>query len=193
MVFYLTVSDILERLAAGEKLADISASLGQSSSWLQRRLKGLGYAWDNSAKLWFYVLDGEQPLDASIDSRPVHKGVKSVSRKERTQVNLDVQEDSHPFHKQDQFNAQLIHSQFTEEEVRFLKDFVRRRTGDVAIKLDLVERAFLLPREDKERRTVLGIPSLLVRLDRLAERTKIDKSDLWAIALHDFLDRYDTD
>ncbi|WP_232700196.1 ribbon-helix-helix domain-containing protein [Brevibacillus daliensis] len=201
----MTVDEILKGLESGSKMKELASNLNKSVSWVQRKLKSLGYEFDNSEKVWVYKREGNEPLDYDLltdvktdsptiheevkySSQPIHIDVKSIS----STVHTDVKDVSPTVHTNKKRSSQAIHTQFTDGEISIIKQYIKRRTtGDLDVKLSIYERTFDLPEtEEKERRTVLVYKSLGKKLDALAESCKIEKTDIWNMAIQDFLEKY---
>jgi hypothetical protein len=198
------VSEVLERIAAGEKTAVLCKSVGVGEKRFRAGLKAAGYEFDNSSKVWNYVKEGPEPLEKDIldfvEGGVAASNVKSNSPK----VHLDVKYNSHPIHtdmkdnahegeKHMKHNSHMVHMPFTQAEIEVLKELAMERIGgNIQTPTDpLYERVEALPNDKKVRKTIVISESVANALDKFCSKKKsINKSDVIALALMDFIERY---
>lgn len=84
----MKVQEVLQRLDEGEKMKQIAESVDLNPSTVQRKLKKLGYEWDNSAKVWNWKGQGDQPLEQDLSElvRPKKDNKKAQPKKEHNNV-----------------------------------------------------------------------------------------------------------
>lgn len=71
------VKDVLQRLDQGERMKEIAQSVDLNPSTIQRKLKKLGYVWDNSAKVWNWTGEGDPPLDVNLSEMIQRRDTKT--------------------------------------------------------------------------------------------------------------------
>ncbi|MGK5512305.1 hypothetical protein [Brevibacillus formosus] len=209
----MTVREIMDRLANGEKLKDMAVIMGKSVSYVQRKLKGLGYEFDNSSKLWSYVGEGEQPLDVEIISHksvtPVthkyEKSVKPVTQEyeksvtpvtqgecERSNTILtQVYEKSVTPVTQHSHLSNTIVTPFSSAEISVLRNLIKEwQNRQKTAKLS--DASALIPDGSKSRRSVYAHDKAFEKFDKFCsgKGSAFDKADLFSMALLEFVEKY---
>jgi hypothetical protein len=167
-----SIRSILEVLAQeGVKTGDVAKQIpGISEKPFRNALKEAGYEFRNSGqKGWFFIGEDEEPLDKSIFDY-----VKSSSPKVHTPI---------------------VHEQFTQDEIHMIKEMLKS-WQEVAPttqinKKSLYDRIKHLPKSDKTRKTIVIDHVIGKRLDEFCEAERINKSDVFYLALTDFLEKYE--
>lgn len=184
----VTIGSIMSALKEGNKAEEIAKTIdGISQKPLLKALKDAGYVYSNKApKGWYYVGEGEEPLDKSIfeyvkSSSPKvirsNTHVKSSSR-EVIQGNMDVNSSSPVFHPQ-----------FTRTELNDLMEMLhewRSRKETVQEHTQVHERIKALAKGDKTRKTIVIDEAIAKKLDKYCETERVNKSDVLHLALIDF-------
>ncbi|MGM0879136.1 MAG: hypothetical protein ACQEWV_31985 [Bacillota bacterium] len=187
-----SIRSILEVLAQeGVKTGDVAKQIpGISEKPFRNALKEAGYEFRNSGqKGWFFIGEGEEPLDKSIFDY-----VKSSSPKVHTpftQSNKKFTESNKEF----THNSSIVHEQFTQDEIHMIKAMLKSwqevssttRTNEES----LYNRVKQLPQSDKTRKTIVIDRIIGKRLDEFCEAERINKSDVLHLALADFLEKYE--
>lgn len=183
-----TIGSILNAIREGNKAEHIAKAIdGISQKPFLRALKDAGYLYSNKApKGWYYVGEGEEPLDKSIfdyvkSSSPKvirsNTYVKSISP-EVIQSNTDVNSSS-----------PVVHPQFTRAELNDLMEMLhewRSRRETVQEPTQVHERIKALAKGDKTRKTIVIDEAIAKQLDKYCETERVNKSDVLHLALIDF-------
>lgn len=183
-----TIGSILNAIRDGNKAEHIAKAIdGISQKPFLRALKDAGYLYSNKApKGWYYVGEGEEPLDKSIFDY-----VKSSSPKV-IRSNTDVKLIS-PEVIQSNTNVNssspVVHPQFTRNELNDLMEMLhewRSRRETVQDPTQVHERIKVLPKGNKKRKTIVIDEKIASRLKEYSESEKVDQSDILHLALIDF-------
>lgn len=177
----MLVGEVVERLSKGENLKEIAASINVSVDVIQRRIRRIGYTWDKSKKCWFWPSAEPEPLDDVLYSPDTEFKVNKNNPDSEVRVN-----------KISSKSEEKVNSVFSDNEVKMLKAVAaeREQVGSVA---DLYIRIFSLPSGKKTRKTVILDEEIGKRLDKFADRFRLDKQDIYSLALRDFMDKYEQD
>jgi len=183
-----TIGSILNAIREGNKAEHIAKAIdGISQKPFLKALKDAGYVYSNKApKGWYYVGEGEEPLDKSIfdyvksSSPKVIQGNTDVnsSSPEVIQSNTDVNSSS-----------PVVHPQFTHNELKDLMEMLhewRSRRGTVQEFSSIHERIKVLPKGDKKRKTIVIDEKVASKLEEYSKNEKVDQSDILHLALLDF-------
>ncbi|MBZ5753457.1 hypothetical protein [Metabacillus rhizolycopersici] len=186
------IRSILEALAQeGVKIGDLAKQIpGISEKPFRNALKEAGYEFRNSGqKGWFFIGEGEEPLDKSIFDY-----VKSSSPKVHTpftQSNKKFTESNKEFIH----HSPTVHEQFTQDEIHMIKEMLKSwkevASTTQSNELSLYDRVKQLPQSDKTRKTIVIDRIIGKRLDKFCETERINKSDVFHLALTDFLEKYE--
>ncbi|MDQ0862408.1 hypothetical protein [Bacillus sp. V2I10] len=187
-----SIRSILEVLTQeGVKTGDVAKQIpGISEKPFRNALKEAGYEFRNSGqKGWFFIGEGEEPLDKSIfdyvknNSPKVHTPF-TQSKKKFTESNKEFTN-----------HSSIVHEQFTQDEIHMIKEMIKSwqevtsttQTDDPS----LYDRVKQLPQSDKTRKTIVIDRVIGKRLDEFCEAERINKSDVLHLALADFLEKYE--
>ncbi|MBA9029438.1 hypothetical protein [Peribacillus huizhouensis] len=187
-----SIRSILEVLAQeGVKTGDVAKQIpGISEKPFRNALKEAGYEFRNSGhKGWFFIGEGEEPLDKSIFDY-----VKSSSHK----VHAPFTRSNQKFAKSNKEftnHSPIVHEQFTQDEIHMIKEMLKSwqeatpttQTNEPS----LYDRVKQLPQSDKTRKTIVIDRVIGKRLDEFCEAERINKSDVLHLALADFLEKYE--
>lgn len=189
----MKVSEVLERLKNGENLKSISEALGVDSSTLRRKMKNLGYIFDNSTKEWSYSgTDSTEPLEQDV-MELVKTSNKRTSNNSPKVIKNNT-EKSKSEKKVEQSNKNEEKDVFSTEDIADLHEMLTewRMQRDKQSKYkSLHEEIKALKRENRKRKTVILSEDVANRLDALSDRERFDKSDLLEVALEHFLGEYE--
>jgi hypothetical protein len=199
-----TIGSILKALAEGFTTAEIAKRIsGISEKPLRQALKAAGYEFRNSGqKGWFFVGEGEEPLDKSIfdyvkrgsstkksSSPKVHKHFTS-GNKYPIPSGIRFTDDNTSITS----SSPAVHQQFTPDEVKIIREMIKswQQVAPTiqASEQSLHDRIKQLPQGDKTRKTIVIDSEIGKRLDEFCKAEKVNKSDVLHLALMDFLDRY---
>jgi hypothetical protein len=160
-----TIGSILKALSEGFRTTDIAKRIsGISEKTLRQALKAAGYEFRNyGQKGWFFVGEGEEPLDKSIFDY-----VKRSSPAVHQQFTQD--------------EVKMIRE--------MIKSWQQIAPTIQASEQSLHDRIKQLPKGDKTRKTIVIDKVIGKRLDEFCEAEKVNKSDVLHLALEDFLNRY---
>ena len=177
-----TVRSILNALK-DSNVSDVAKQIDGISKYpLASALNAAGYKYSSATpRGWTFVGDSDEPLDKSIFD---FVKLKSSTKKPHSQpVPKIVTTDSH-----------AIHGQFTEDEMRAIKEMLKSwKESAPAIEMEptLHERIKQLPQEDKTRKTIVIDQSIGERFDVFCEAERLNKSDILHLALADFMDKFE--
>jgi hypothetical protein len=181
----MIASELVKRLHSGETIKEISQMIGLNPSTIQRRLKKIGYSYNNSSKRWEWIGEGEEPLDVDIlegvnASSPKVTAVRKAKPEAKEECEVHV-------------NSHAL----SVEEIEILRDIINdwkehHFNFNLLSKADnIYERVRGLKKEDKARKTIVIPKSVARDFDLFTEKHhKIDKSDLIHLALLDFMEKY---
>ncbi len=187
-----SIRSILEGLAQeGVKTGDVAKQIpGISEKPFRNALKEAGYEFRNSGqKGWFFIGEGEEPLDKSIFDY-----VKSSSPKVHTPFTRSNQKFAES-NKEFTNHSPIVHEPFTQDEIHMIKEMLKSwqevtpttQTNEPS----LYDRVKQLPQSDKIRKTIVIDRVIGKRLDEFCEAERINKSDVFHLALADFLEKYE--
>lgn len=186
----MNVGTLLQRMENGETLKELAQDMGLNPSTIQRRLKKMGYKYDNSAKLWKWESDGEPPLNFDLTSAQIpkrthttneeHKEVAKVSQKsavDSTRDGLKIEE------------IKLLRM--------MMKDFKKGQEEKKQPQSNDKER-FVSPHHrlkdlsesDKVRKNIFLSTSVNDDFEEFCKRERLQKSDVVELALIDFMEKY---
>ncbi|WP_186673887.1 hypothetical protein [Sporosarcina sp. BP05] len=177
-----TLRSILTALK-DSNISDVAKQIdGISKDPLASALNAAGYKYSSATpRGWAFVGNGEEPLDKSIFD---FVKSKSSARKPHSQpVPKIITTDSH-----------TIHGQFTEDEMRAIKEMLKSwQESAPTIKMEptLHERIKQLPQEEKTRKTIVIDQSIGERFDVFCEAERLNKSDILHLALADFMAKFE--
>ncbi|MFA2606526.1 hypothetical protein ABR763_27720 [Bacillus cereus] len=183
----MKVIDVIDAVRNKEKMEDIAERLGTSKSTLGKKIKSLGYRFNNSLK--YYEYEGEESEKNKIDNMLIsevikRKGVKkseviqnNSGKKEEVKKNNDLEEKS------------IIEEQvLTSEEIESLKELAKvYKSAHVNLFIDL---AYLPYEGDKVKKSISVDSDLYLDFERFAERFEkkgISKNQLLELAMYDFM------
>lgn len=78
----MLIGELLQKLEK-QSMSEVCREIGVNPTTVQRKLKSLGYKWNNSARKWFWDGKEAQPLDLDITeliNKPVNKNVNTPAR-----------------------------------------------------------------------------------------------------------------
>lgn len=207
----MTVGGILSSLESGKKMKEIAAEMGVSTSWIQRRLNGFGYKWDNSEKKWVFTGEGEEPREKELESHSGNTGVTRKYDRSNTTVtsecddsNTVVTLESHSSNtgvipESHLSNTPVIRSShrsntrvtpLTEAEILGLRELLSKWQNNQSVGL-LSEAVRGLPESKKFRRTILAREKAFEEFDAFCDSLSgFEKGDLFSLALSEFVAKY---
>jgi hypothetical protein len=187
-----SIRSILEVLAQeGVKTGDVAKQIpGISEKPFRNALKEAGYEFRNSGqKGWFFIGEGEEPLDKSIFDYVKPSSLKVHTH--FTQSNKKLTESNNEFTT----NSPIVHEQFTQDEIHMIKEMLKSwqevTSTTQTNEQSLYSRVKQLSQSDKTRKTIVIDRVIGKRLDGFCEAERINKSDVLHLALADFLEKYE--
>jgi len=176
----ITYRKLIELLnTPGETIKTVASKLPIGEKRISTLLKDAEYSFDKSISKWRYTGEGRAPDDEFLLGKP---------REEETEILPSPQP----------IKEQVAPAVFTPEQEMAIQKIVKEYLANEIINVtspsqskSLHERVMALPREERKRSTLLIDESVLDRIDKLAQRTWIDKAALVTLALSDFLNRYE--
>ncbi|PEY76066.1 hypothetical protein CN344_21735 [Bacillus cereus] len=156
----------------------LSSELGISKDTLRKRLNEYGYKYDNSEKKYLFVGDLSEKEKIDNMEFDIKKQNKSRNKSEKSQNEV--------IGKDDKNNAQ-----FSEEEVKILKDFSKKVTKtDLGLFMDL---AYLPSNEETKKSSIIISKQIHDDFELFAEKyanRRISKNSLIELALDEFMRKY---
>ncbi|MEC2393941.1 hypothetical protein BK709_19555 [Bacillus thuringiensis serovar shandongiensis] len=182
----MTIREIIHILNMTNKTISILAKeVGIAEKRLSIALKAAGYKFSNSGtKGWFYIGEGNEPLDKPIQSfltvsnaKPPKKNTTQFEdNTESTQNNINIP-------------TRNTEGVFTSEEIQILKGLAQSMKKGNA---DVLQQAILQLPQDKKVKKTYAIPEEIeTRLSNLAASKRLQKSELLSLALLELLKRYE--
>lgn len=136
------ISEIIEKLNNKEKMDDLAAILALSKDTLRKKLKSVGYAYNNSTKIYEFI--GEQSEKSKIDSQEI---LKQIDKNSKNIVGKKSKKIQDKVKQNDEFPL-------TEEEIKFVKDsFQRRNRAFSDRKFEVSWEKSQLPSRKPEKKT----------------------------------------
>lgn len=183
----MNVGTLLQRLENGETLKELAQDMGLNPSTIQRRLKKMGYKYDNSAKLWKWESDGEPPLNFDLTSAQIPKRTHTTTKEHK-----EVAKVSHK-------SAVDSAYQFTIEEIEILREMMESRMAEKKRQraqsndkepISPHHRLKGLSKSDKVRKNIFLSTSVNDDFEEFCKRERLQKSDVVELALIDFMEKY---
>lgn len=183
----LKVIDVIDAVRNKEKMEDIAERLGTSKSTLGKKIKSLGYKFNNSLK--HYEYEGEESEKNKIDNMLISEVIKrkGVKKSEVIQNNSGKKEEAK---KNNDFEEKSIIEErvLTSEEIESLKELAKiYKNSHVNLFIDL---AYLPYEGDKVKKSISVDSDLYLDFERFAERYEkkgISKNQLFELAMYDFM------
>lgn len=186
----MKISELLELLSQPENTVDgIAKGMeGMGKRRLRDAIKRAGYQYQNSGKKgWYFVGEGEEPLDKSIFDFVSSHSNSPIMKQVRKEVSQAVKESASSVSFADV-------TDFTQEEVKVLKEMASEymKEKEYQTKRDVLhKRIMMLEKVEKVRKTIVISESVGAKLDKFAEEKRFNKSDLLEIAILDLINRYE--
>lgn len=183
----LKVIDVINAVKNKEKIEDIAESLGTSKSTLGKKIKSLGYKFNNSLKYYEYI--GEESEKNKIDNMLMSEVIKrkGVKKSEQVQTNGAKKEE---VKKDDGLKEKnMIEEQvLTSDEIESLKKLAKVYKSS---RINLfIELAYLPYEGDKVKKSISVDSDLYLDFERFAEKFEkkgISKNQLLELAMYDFM------
>lgn len=183
----MKVIDVIDAVRNKEKLEDIAERLGTSKSTLGKKIKSLGYKFNNKFKYYDYM--GEESEKNKIDDMLISEVIKrkGVKKSEKSQTNGVKKEEVKK--NNDLVEKSTIEEQvLTSEEIESLKELAKiYKSSHVNLFIDL---AYLPYEGDKIKKSISVDSDLYLDFERFAERFEkkgISKNQLLELAMYDFM------
>lgn len=175
----MTIGDIVAKLNGDFKAKEVAESVGISQSTLSRKLKNLGYVYDNKSKLYDFAGSEEDKINidrmevSEFKSEKVAKKVVKKSEKIQNEVKGNSDEN------------------LSEDEIKFVKELYKGRTNRDK-EFELNYEFSKLPSRKPERKTSYIISKETFEefesfAKKLAEENRMSKNDFVEIALRRFM------
>lgn len=179
----ISVKYVLERLSEeGVNVSSLAKELsGISEKKLRSALTKCGYEYRNSGKKgWVFIGEGEEPLNDSI-----YNYVEQNNTAKPSQKNVSKKVFTLPSHE--------VTQQLTDSEIIGIRKLLLQRheeNKDNAL-VDVYKKILDVPEGDKGRKTVIVNVGIWKRIEKFCNKGKYDKSDIFNVALIDFLNRHE--
>ncbi|USK70186.1 hypothetical protein [Peribacillus asahii] len=175
-----TYGDLIELLNThGESIKTVAKKLPFGEKKLRVLLKDAEYSYSRATSKWRYTGEGQAPDDELLLGKPREEETETLPSAQLTE-------------------EQVVSVAFTPEQEMAINKVVKEYLANAIINVTppsqlnlLHERVMALPREEGKRSTLLTYGNVLDRIEKLAQRTWIDKAALVTIALSDFVDKYE--
>jgi hypothetical protein len=170
----LTVQELFHKIKEGESISKVSIRLGIDRSTIGKRLKRIGYKYDNISKSYKYEGEGEEPLEYNL--------LEDISP---NIIQGEFIQDEH------EKESRFTQGEFTQDEINMLKEIiVSWKGGGTDNKDDLRDRIEELEKGDRVRDTVVMDKGIWKKVNQYKKRG-FNKSDVLHLALIDFFQKYD--
>lgn len=183
----MKVIDVIDAVKNKEKIEDIAKEIGTSKSTLGKKIKSLGYVYDNKLKYYHYL--GEESEKNKIDNMLISEVIKrkGVKKSEVSQTFDGKKEEVKKNNVLDE--KSIIEEQvLTSEEIESLKELAKiYKNSHVNLFIDL---AYLPYEGDKVKKSISVDSDLYLDFERFAERYEkkgISKNQLFELAMYDFM------
>ncbi|MDX5947659.1 MULTISPECIES: hypothetical protein [Bacillus cereus group] len=183
----MKVIDVIDAVRNKEKMEDIAKRLGTSKSTLGKKIKSLGYKFNNSLK--YYEYKGEESEKNKIDNILISEVIKKKVIKKIEQVQINVGEKEEVKKDDDLKEKSMIEGQvLTSDEIESLKELAKiYKSSRINLFIDL---AYLPYEGDKVKKSISVDSDLYLDFERFAERYEkkgISKNQLLELAMYDFM------
>lgn len=183
----LKVINVIDAVKNKEKIEDIAKELGTSKSTLGKKIKSLGYVYNNALKYYEYL--GEESEKDKIDNMLMSEVIKrkGVKKSEHIQINKGKKEELKK--DVDLKEKSMIEGQaLTSDEIEILKELAKIYKSS---RINLfIELAYLPYEGDKVKKSISVDSDLYLDFERFAERFEkkgISKNQLLELAMYDFM------
>lgn len=174
----MKIISVIDELNQGRKMPDLASELGTSKDTLRKRLNEYFYKYDNSEKKYLFVgdLSEKEKIDnMELDVKNKNK-IRNKSEKSQTKVIKNVEKEK---------------IEFSEEEVKILKDFSKKVTDtDLGLFMDL---AFLPSNAEIKKSSIIISKQIHDDFEEFADKyanRRISKNSLIELALDEFMRKY---
>ncbi|MDR4352547.1 hypothetical protein FOS02_28095 [Bacillus paranthracis] len=183
----LKVIDVIDAVKNKEKMEDIAERLGTSKSTLGKKIKSLGYKFNNSLK--YYEYEGEESEKNKIDNMNISEVIKRKGVKKSEVILKNDGEKEEVKKNNDLGEKSIIEEQvLTIDEIESLKELAKiYKSAHVNLFIDL---AYLPYEGDKVKKSISVDSDLYLDFERFAERFEkkgISKNQLLELAMYDFM------
>jgi len=194
----MTLGEYIEIMNQGTiKAPEAATMLGTSKSNVGRKVKDLNYAYDNSAKKYYFIGEEEPPNHLTMEEVLNPKGNKKVTKqvnKSNTigDVVVNCSNTKDEIKKVEPINH-YPDNQLTSEELIAIREIIKERNSIGSMGSDvnsLFERVKSIQSNDKKRNTVIVSDSKLKEFKEFAKTQKLNQYDLLYLALDDFMKKY---
>lgn len=189
----MKMSELHKRLKDGEPLKSFESVFNLNVTTLQRKLKKVGFVFDNSTKIWKYEAGEELPAElADQDAEDIFKS--NISNTRNTKVTTQNNTEAKPGNKNKVTSNKIDNKDavsISPEEYEVIRDMMswyKNLIGEEG--LSLHERTKLLEDDKKTRKTFAISPETDKQINELAKREKLQKSEILAIAVKDLYNKY---
>lgn len=183
----LKVINVIDAVKNKEKIEDIAKELGTSKSTLGKKIKSLGYVYNNALKYYEYL--GEESEKDKIDNMLMSEVIKrkGFKKSEHIQINKGKKEELKK--DVDLKEKSMIEGQaLTSDEIESLKELAKIYKSS---RINLfIELAYLPYEGDKVKKSISVDSDLYLDFERFAERFEkkgISKNQLLELAMYDFM------
>lgn len=183
----MKVIDVIDAVKNKEKIEDIAKEIGTSKSTLGKKIKSLGYVYDNKLKYYEYL--GEESEKNKIDNMLISEVIKrkGVKKSEISQTNGGKKEEmkrNNVIEEKSIIEEQVL----TSDEIESLKELAKiYKNSHVNLFIDL---AYLPYEGDKVKKSISVDSDLYLDFERFAEKFEkkgISKNQLLELAMYDFM------
>lgn len=187
----MTIGELLDELKAGVPIREIAGRLGvDQSTTLQRKLKRHSYRYNQRRHVWEYTGKGEEPLGLDIlkdrgSKQTVKKDTTTTPQQPKSKTTATTQQ-------QDSLTAEEIAAirALLKQQTAGKETTANAKDGGQTV-ADLFSLVLSLPQDSNKARRTFFIPQdIAQRLDALADASKLNKSDIVAVALVQAFDRF---
>lgn len=199
----MMLSDVISRMNDGIKAGEMAKQLNVGEKRLRAVLHEAEYKYNQSSKRWDYTGEGIAPdmdVMAVLSSSPKRR--KNVTSEGNPESVSTSQADSRP-NSHGNANKGVAHDRsneinsiFTPDQLNALIQIANERIHQdqsQSMFEHLHTRIIRLHTQSKTRKTIVIDSDVADTFDAFCERMKLQKSDLIALAMIDFMDKYEMD
>lgn len=183
----LKVINVIDAVKNKEKIEDIAKELGTSKSTLGKKIKSLGYVYNNALKYYEYLGEGSEKdkIDNMLMSEVIkRKGIKKSEGIQTNGVKKEEVKKNNDFGEKSIIEEQVL----TSEEIESLKELAKvYKSSHINL---FIELAYLPYEGDKVKKSISVDSDLYLDFERFAvryEKKGISKNQLLELAMYDFM------
>lgn len=184
----MIISELILKLNGDSKAIEVAKELGVSGSTLARRLKAVGYSYNNKSKVYEYVgVESEKEIiDNKLTSELLAFKINNKNDSNQKKIIYKSEIKKENIKEESEINL-------TEDEIKFLKRLHSRQVS--ASSIDLGIEFALLPTKKETKKHSIDISKIIWDdfddfSNEMQKEKRLTKNDLIEIALVQFMKKY---